>query len=113
MQKVGPMVERGLQNDKYDQEKAFYKFRLRPTIENLIKFKRCRAIGCKVHKLAKQQSWAHLVSSLTSNTKATEMWDKIKAVSGKPYQTGTPILEVGGTKTTDRVEVAEKHIPRY
>jgi hypothetical protein len=96
-----------------NKKKAFYKFRLQPTIENLNEFKRCRAIERRVHKLAKKQSWTNFVSSITSNTTATEMWNKIKAVSGKPYQTGTPILEVDGKVSTDAVEVAEIFAHHY
>ena len=44
---------------------------------------------------------------------SAETWKKIKAVSRKPYQTGTPILQVSDTVYTDSAEVAEIFARHY
>jgi len=65
-----------------DQKKAWDTFRRYPTQDNLIAFKRARAIARKTRKRSQHESWKNYVSSITPSTSSQTVWKKIKKISG-------------------------------
>lgn len=61
---------------------AFNKMKRQPNQDNLINYKRLRAKARYAVKTSNKQSWKSHVSSITSETKPSELWTKIKRIKG-------------------------------
>ena len=69
--------------------------------ENLVAYKRNRAILRRAIKEAKRQSWSNFVSSINSKTPLSIIWKKIRKISGKFVPSPPPALDVDGHIITD------------
>ena len=76
------------------------------TDENLIAYKKSRALLRRTIKEAKRQSWSKFVSSINSKTPVTIVWKKVRKISGKFVPNPPPALNVNGVLTTDPVVVS-------
>ena len=65
------------------RERAFKKFDRRSTIENLIAFRKARAFARRTVQEAKAVSWRNYVSSLNRFTPMTQVWTRLKRISGR------------------------------
>lgn len=65
-----------------DSKRAFYKAKRIPTPENLVEFKRLRAIARAKFKQAKRDSWNSYVSTITPSTPSSVIWNKIRKIKG-------------------------------
>lgn len=61
---------------------ALNKLKKHNTPENLIEFKKLKAEARRTIKKSKRESWANYVSSLTTSTPYSQVWDKIKKIKG-------------------------------
>ncbi|CAK9795846.1 Probable RNA-directed DNA polymerase from transposon X-element [Anthophora plagiata] len=72
---------------------AFNRAKKHPTPENLIEFKQKRAKFRKIIKENKKVQWRTYVSSITDQTPTTEIWRKIKQISGRHSHLQIKFLE--------------------
>ena len=80
-----------------DCKKAFNRFKRHTTPENVIEFKRYRANSRYVIKKSKKESWRQYVSSITSDTTSSAVWNKIKQLKGSKAPHHTKVLILNGT----------------
>ena len=89
------------------RKRAFKLFDRRSTTENLIAFKRARAFARRTIREAKAVSWRNYVTSLNRFTPTTEVWSRIKRISGRYSSVPLPVLKVNDSDITHPSEVAE------
>lgn len=79
------------------------------SIENKIRYNRCRAKCRFTLNLARRLSWKEYISSINQQTNLHQVWKKIQKISGKYSCSPTPLLkENDGTIISSPVEVANK-----
>ncbi|GFX24541.1 putative RNA-directed DNA polymerase from transposon X-element [Trichonephila clavipes] len=64
-----------------------------PTSDNLIAFKRAKALARRIRRQCQRESWIQYVSSITSSTTSQQLWRKVKAANGLYRDFNIPILE--------------------
>ena len=89
------------------RKRAFKLFDRRSTTENLIAFKKARAFARRTIREAKAVSWRNYVTSLNRFTPTTEVWSRIKRISGRYSSVPLPVLKVNDSDITHPSEVAE------
>lgn len=92
-----------------NSKKAFNRYKKQRTIENLIEFKKLRAISRRTINQQKKQSWNEYVSSINSETPIQDVWNKIARIKGNTRKTkGIRIINTASGKhlTTDQ-EIAD------
>ncbi|KAG5887974.1 hypothetical protein JTB14_035047 [Gonioctena quinquepunctata] len=82
-------------------KKALNKYRRIRSEENLIIFKKMRAKAKLVLKQSKKASWRNYTSSITSDTPPTQIWAKIKQMSGNKTHSKIPALTYRNDLITD------------
>lgn len=82
------------------KNKAFNRFRRYPTDENLVTFKKLRAVARRLINTSKRSSWEQYVSSITCETTSTDMWQKIRKISGNFKSTTIHYLHQPQTNTS-------------
>ncbi|GFT59890.1 putative RNA-directed DNA polymerase from transposon X-element [Trichonephila clavipes] len=63
---------------KKEQRRAWGIFRRYPTTDNLIAFKRAKALARRIRRQCQRESWIQYVSSITSSTTSQQLWRKVK-----------------------------------
>ena len=97
--------EIGFANRK--KRKALTIFRNHPTHENLVAFKRARAAERQLKRKSQRQSLRDYISTLTPGTSVSDVWRKIRALTGRRSSPLVPILNtVAGLTITDPKDVA-------
>ncbi|GFX96322.1 probable RNA-directed DNA polymerase from transposon X-element [Trichonephila clavipes] len=76
-----------------NQRKIWETFRRYPNTENLIAFKRAKALDRRLRRQCQRESWIKYVSSITSSTTSQQLWRKVKAANGLYRDFSIPILE--------------------
>ncbi|KAK2578087.1 hypothetical protein KPH14_001320 [Odynerus spinipes] len=61
-------------------KRAFNKYKKHSNTENLISFKKFRAIARSTIRSSKKKSWTDFLASLNSNAPSKELWNKIKSI---------------------------------
>ncbi|GFU46465.1 probable RNA-directed DNA polymerase from transposon X-element [Trichonephila clavipes] len=87
------MVERFLPTSQKEQRRVWGIFRRYPTSDNLIAFKRAKALARRIRRQCQRESWIQYVSSITSSTTSQQLWRKVKAANGLYRDFNIPILE--------------------
>ncbi|GFW97206.1 putative RNA-directed DNA polymerase from transposon X-element [Trichonephila clavipes] len=64
------------------ERRAWGIFRRYPTSDNLIAFKRAKALARRIRRQCQRESWIQYVSSITSSTTSQQLWRKVKAANG-------------------------------
>lgn len=67
----------------------------RPTIGNIIEYKRLAAKAKRVIKITKRETWRKFCSSLTKDTPPQMIWNMIKNMSGTSTRYDIPLVEHG------------------
>lgn len=88
-----------------ESKRALYRLRRHRTETNLIEFKRLRARARYTIKESKRKSWAEYISTLSSNTPISEVWQKIKRIKGINADRNITHL-----KKNDMVIITKEHI---
>lgn len=91
-----------------EQNKAWGVLRRCPTTENLVLFKRAKANGRRIRRIAKKESWNRFVSSITSYTDTRKVWRRIKALRGSNTLT-YPLVSTSGDTLQDQANALGKH----
>ncbi|XP_044748699.1 uncharacterized protein LOC123309578 [Coccinella septempunctata] len=89
-----------------DSKAALNKYRRTRNAEDLINFKKLRAIARRTLKKSKKDSWRNYVSSITSDTPASEVWRKIKRMNGTKIHNTIPAIILQNTVLNDDQEIA-------
>lgn len=98
-----PEVENSIKNKKL----ALNRFKRFPTVDNLIVFKKARARAKKIVLESKRNSWHNYTSTISYNTNISEMWRKVRAISGKSSHQPCCILTDTGENSTDPYVISE------
>ncbi|XP_055932932.1 uncharacterized protein LOC129962953 [Argiope bruennichi] len=77
-----------------------------PTIENLVAFKKAKALARRIRRRSQRESWIKFVSSITSSTSTKLLWKKVKAANGIYSETSIPVLKTGNLVHSSPLEVA-------
>ncbi|GFT03491.1 putative RNA-directed DNA polymerase from transposon X-element [Trichonephila clavipes] len=103
---VQTMVERFLPKSQKEQRRAWGIFRRYPTTDNLIAFKRAKALARRIRRQCQRESWIQYVSSITSSTTSQQLWRKVKAANGIYRDFNIPILETSAALYSSPLDVA-------
>ena len=90
-----------------ERKSALRQFNLRPTQENLSKFKIARARARRSIKQSKRASWRQYVSGLNSRSSVKKTWDMIRKINGKYSSLNVGHLNVGDDVVTSKVDIAD------
>ncbi|GFX25553.1 putative RNA-directed DNA polymerase from transposon X-element [Trichonephila clavipes] len=101
-----PWWNASCQQAKKEQRRAWGIFRRYPTTNNLIAFKRAKALARRIHRQCQRESWIKYVSSITSSTTSQQLWRKVKAANGLYREFNIPILETSTTLFSSPLDVA-------
>ncbi|GFY17259.1 putative RNA-directed DNA polymerase from transposon X-element [Trichonephila clavipes] len=88
-----PWWNSACQQAKKEQRRAWGIFRRYTTTDNLIAFKRAKALARKIRRQSQRESWIQYVSSISLSTTSQQLWRKIKAANGLYRDFTIPILE--------------------
>ncbi|GFV09660.1 putative RNA-directed DNA polymerase from transposon X-element [Trichonephila clavipes] len=94
------------QQAKKEQRRAWGIFRRYPTTDNLIAFKRAKALARRIRRQCQRESWIQYVSSITSSTTSQQLWRKVKAANGLYRDFNIPILETSTALYSSPLDVA-------
>lgn len=90
-----------------DAKRAFNKFKKHKTLENLIAYKKYRAVARTTIRQNKKQSWINFLTSLNSSTPSKIVWNKIKAIQGSlRYSDTINLTRYDNSIITDNQETA-------
>ena len=90
------------------RKRAFKRFDRNSTTENLIAFTKARALARRIIKEAKAISWRKYVSSLNRFTPTSQVWIRIKRISGRFSSSPLPVLRVNNRNIIHPFNVAEE-----
>lgn len=95
-----------------NRRRAFRIFKSNMTSENLIEFKRQRAICRRVFNQSKRESWRTFTENLNKNTPAKTIWNAIRSIEGK-HSPPSFAINCGGRITNDPLLVCEEFARHY
>ncbi|KAK7867868.1 hypothetical protein R5R35_008617 [Gryllus longicercus] len=96
-----------------EKRKALNRYRRAPTQDNLIAFKRLRALARRKILTAKRSSWEKYVTTITRTTKVTEIWQKIRSIAGKNVFSPITCIEHEGQLICNPDEIANALATQY
>ena len=79
------------------RKRAFRLYLRRRTDQNLIARNKERSIAKRVINSAKRESWNSFLSSFTSRTPLSQIWNLVRRLSGKRTGSALPVLRLPGT----------------
>ena len=86
---------------------AFTRYRKNQCSYYLICFKKARARFRYQVKQAKRQSWVDFISKINWKTSLSEVWNKIRKITGKYVPTAPPVLKINGNLVAKPEDVSE------
>ncbi|GFT64112.1 putative RNA-directed DNA polymerase from transposon X-element [Trichonephila clavipes] len=101
-----PWWNSACQQAKKEKRRRWGIFRRYPTTDNLIAFKRAKALARKIRRQSQRESWIQYVSSITSSTTSQQLWRKVKTANGLYRDFSIPILETSTAIYSSPVHVA-------
>ena len=90
------------------RKRALRAFQRSSTTANLVEYKRAKARARRTVREAKRRSWSSYVSEINRFTPISEVWSRIKRISGKSCSAPLPVLRIGDRDIMHPVEVAEE-----
>ena len=88
------------------RKRAFRVFDRHSTTENLIAFRKARALARRTVQEAKRASWREYVGRLNRFTPLSQVWSQIKRISGSFSSVPLPVLKVEGREILPPLDVA-------
>ena len=86
---------------------ALDKFTSQPTNDNRLAYLNSRAHARKIIKTEKRNSWKTFITSLNCNTPVKKVWDAVRKISGKEFNSSISYLKKADeSKCTERVDIA-------
>lgn len=89
-----------------DRNLAFRKLRRFPTVDNLVRYKYCRALARRTIKSAKRNSWREYCASLAGDTPISNLWSTVKKMNGVTRKLDVPVLVVENVTAVSPAEKA-------
>ena len=89
-----------------ERKRILRNFNLRPTQENLTKFKIARAKARRTIKQSKRTSWRQYVSRLNSRSSVKKTWEMIRKINGKTSCQNVCHLNTDDGIVTSKTEIA-------
>ena len=86
---------------------TFTRYRRNPCDSYLISYKKLRARFSYQVKQAKRLSWVNYISTITWKTTLSEVWTKIRKITGKYIPSSPPVIKENGSLITDPKNVSE------
>ena len=83
-------------------------FRRNSTTPNLIAFRKARALARRVVTEAKRASWKSYIDGLNRFTPISEVWTRIKRISGRCSSVPLPVLRLGSRDILHSGDVANE-----
>lgn len=80
-----------------EQKKLWGVFRRYPSTDNLLAFKRAKAVARRTRRQSQRESWIRYTSSLTVRTPPKCVWRKVKAANGLYQEFSLPVLTANST----------------
>ncbi|GFT38617.1 putative RNA-directed DNA polymerase from transposon X-element [Trichonephila clavipes] len=77
-----PWWNSACQRAKKEQRRKWGIFRRYPSTDNLIAFKRAKALAGNIRHQSEREFWIQYVSSITFSTTSQQLWRKVKAANG-------------------------------
>ena len=90
-----------------ERKSVLRQFNLRPTQENLSKFKIARAKARRTIEQSKRASWRQYISGLNSRVSVKKTWDTIRKINGKSSSLNVGHLNVGDDVVTSKADIAD------
>ncbi|GFS74412.1 RNase H domain-containing protein [Trichonephila clavipes] len=100
------MVDRFLPTSQKEAKEGVGYFQEVPTTDNLIAFKRAKALARRIRRQCQRESWIKYVSSIPSSTTSQQLWRKVKAANGLYREFNIPILETSTALFSSPLDVA-------
>ncbi|GFX25534.1 putative RNA-directed DNA polymerase from transposon X-element [Trichonephila clavipes] len=101
-----PWWNASCQQAKMEQRRAWGIFRRYTTTDNLIAFKRAKALARRIRRQCQRESWIQYVSSITSSTTSQQLWKKVTAANCLYRDFSIPILDTSTDLYSSPVDVA-------
>ena len=86
---------------------AFTCYRRNPCDSYLISYKKLRARFRYQVKQAKRLSWVNYISTITLKTTLSEVWAKLRKITGKYIPSSPPVIKENGSLITDPKDVGK------
>lgn len=90
-----------------NKKKALKLFQRYPTRDNMIDFKRYRALARRTILYNKKHSWQRYVQKITSETPIGDVWKKVKKIVGRTSPSMATNILVKGKSLSDVAEITE------
>lgn len=87
--------------------RKFRIFKEKPSIENLIAYKKAQCLVRKRFREESQKSWRDYVSSINSRVNVSEIFDKLRRINGNKKRMYLQILRNGDQMVTNHLEMCE------
>lgn len=87
---------------------AYRRYRRDPSMENLIEFKKSRAVARRAILHGKRESWREFVASTNSELSVSELWRRIHAMYGRSDFRKITSLQVNGIMYTEMPAIADQ-----
>lgn len=88
-------------------KKCLNKFKKSKSTLDHIQLKKARAYSRYITKKSKTESWQKYTNSININTSSTEIWNKIRAIKGIPYNRLPPVLQHNNTFLSTPLDITE------
>ena len=93
---------------KRARKRALRAFDRNATTTNMIAYKKAKAAARRTFNEAKRASWRAYVSQLTRFTPISEVWSRIKRISGRSCSVPLPVLRIHGQDVMHPADVANE-----
>lgn len=90
------------------RRRAFRAFNRNCSVDNMIAFKKARAVARRTKQEAKRKSWREYIGKLNCFTPVSQVWSQIKTISGRYSSSPPPVLRVRGQDVLHPADVAEE-----
>ena len=99
-----PAIKKFIKNKR----KLFRIFKFSPTVDNLINYKKARALVRLNVKKSKQETWQKFVAEINPQTPPKKYWNNIKKIQGKNTHLTTIGIRSDNKILTDSQQIADK-----
>ena len=78
------------------RNRTFRQYKTHKTKDSWISYKQAQAEARRIIKEAKRKSWRDFISRINRNTTVSDVWNTIRAISGKKSKAGVRYLRING-----------------
>ena len=96
-----------------NRNRAYSKLKKYPMLENVVEYKRLRAVARKVIKGEKRNSWRAFCEQIGPETPVGQLWSAVHKMSGKYKSRSIPVLLKGGIEAVSNKEKADMLVDSF